>query len=72
MASDERLWKRAISRRTAIKAGIGGSLAAEIAMFEGLVQAPQRLALAAATPSDIQFDIGAFLAPAQTINGLQF
>ena len=72
MASDDRLLKRAISRRTVIKAGVGGTLAAEMALLEGLVTTPQRLALAAGTPSDIQYDIGAFTAPAQTINGLQF
>jgi hypothetical protein len=72
MATDARLWKRAVSRRTAIKAGVAGSLAAELALFEGLVQTPQRIAMAAATPSDIQFDIGAFIAPAQNINGIPF
>ncbi|HEY7201045.1 MAG TPA: hypothetical protein VIC57_12560 [Candidatus Dormibacteraeota bacterium] len=60
--------RRSISRRTAMKASAAGFLASQLALFEGLASAPQRLALAAATPSDIQFDIGAFIAPAQTFN----
>jgi hypothetical protein len=72
MSVHERLSTRAFSRRTALKAGAGGALAAEAALLNGLVTAPQRLAMAAATPSDIQFDIGAFVGPAQNINGIPF
>ncbi len=72
MAPDDHLLKRAVSRRTVMKAGIGVSLAAEAALLEGLVTTPQRIAMAAATPSDIQFDIGAFIPPAQSINGIPF
>ena len=72
MTSDQRLFKRALSRRSVLKAGAGGALAAQAAMLEGLVTAPQRLAVAAASPSDIQFDIGAFIPAAQNINGLPF
>jgi len=39
-----------------------------MALFEALAWTPQRLAMAANTPSDIQFDIGAFVHPAQTFN----
>jgi hypothetical protein len=60
--------RRSISRRTALKAGSAAFLGSQMAMFEGLAWAPQRLTLAASTPSDIQFDIGSFIAPAQTLN----
>jgi hypothetical protein len=59
---------RSMSRRTAMKAGAAGFLASQMAMFEGLAWAPQRLAVAAGTPSDIQFDIGNFIAPAKSFN----
>jgi hypothetical protein len=60
--------RRSISRRTALKAGSAAFLGSQMAMFEGLAWTPQRLAMAAATPPDIQFDIGNFIAPAQTFN----
>src|SRR5262245_13394068 len=60
--------RRSISRRTALKASTATFLASQLALFEELALMPQRPALAAATPSDIQFDIGAFIAPAQTFN----
>src|SRR5215469_715246 len=60
--------RRSISRRTAMKAGTASFLASQMALFEGLAWAPQRVALASSTPSDIQFDIGAFVHPAQTFN----
>ena len=60
--------RRSITRRTALKASAATFLASQLALFEQLAWAPQRLAMAAATPSDIQFDIGAFIAPARTFN----
>jgi hypothetical protein len=60
--------RRSIDRRTAMKAGTATFLASQMALFEGLAWAPQRIALASSTPSDIQFDIGAFVHPAQTFN----
>jgi hypothetical protein len=60
--------RRSISRRTAMKAGTASFLMSQMALFEGLALAPQRVALAANQPSDIQFDIGAFVHPAQTFN----
>ncbi len=65
---------RAVSRRTALKLGSAGMLAAasQMALLDKLAWAPQRMALAAAPPkSDIQFDIGAFIAPAFSRNGVQ-
>jgi hypothetical protein len=60
--------RRSISRRTALKASSAALLGSQLALFESLAVAPQRLALAASSPSDIQFDIGKFIAPAQTFN----
>src|SRR5215831_16627634 len=60
--------RRSISRRTAMKAGTATFLTSQMALFEGLALAPQRVAMAANQPSDIQFDIGAFVHPAQTFN----
>ena len=64
-----------ITRRTALRQA--GALAAAVAALEAaagpLAFVPQR-ALAAATPSDIQFDISAFLSsPPQTFgSGVKF
>jgi hypothetical protein len=60
--------RRSMSRRTAMKAGTASFLASQLALFEALAWAPQRVAMAASTPSDIQFDIGAFVHPKQTFN----
>src|SRR5262245_28180730 len=60
--------RRSVSRRTALKASVATFLGSQLALFEELAWTPQRLAMAAATPSDIQFDIGAFIAPARTFN----
>jgi hypothetical protein len=60
--------RKSISRRTALKAGSAAFLGSQMALFEGLAVAPQRLALAAAPLPDIQFDIGKFIAPAATFN----
>ena len=61
----------AVSRRTALKAGLGTALASQLAFFDEIVVKPERPALAAGTLPNIQFDIGNFIAPAQTINGVQ-
>jgi hypothetical protein len=59
-----------VSRRTVLKAGLGTALASQLAFFEELVNAPERRVSAATLPN-IQFDIGNFIGPAQTINGVQ-
>jgi hypothetical protein len=62
---------RAISRRTALRAG--GTIGATIALMnvlDVLAWKPIRATAEAATLPDIQFDIGNFIAPAQTINGV--
>ena len=63
-----------VSRRDLLKLGISGAAATTLAGIDALAFAPERAALAApaATKSDIQFDIGNFIAPAQTLNGIQF
>jgi len=64
-----------VSRRSLLKLGLAGTAAASIASVDALTWAPRRLAHAAAASTsfpDIQFDIGNFIAPAQTINGISF
>jgi hypothetical protein len=70
MASDHQVFTRAFSRRAALKAGGAAALATQAGLLQQLAWAPQRLALAATTLPDIQFDIGNFIPPAQTINGV--
>src|SRR6266516_7813213 len=63
----------AVPRRTVLKAG--GALAAAAAamnLLDAVAWRPLRSAAEAATLPDIQFDIGAFIAPARMINGVQF
>ncbi len=70
-----KLPKTPVSRRTLLKLGLAGGAAATLASIDALAWAPQRLARAASTTSsfpDIQFDIGNFIAPAQTFNGIPF
>jgi hypothetical protein len=64
----EEVLGRALSRRSALKAGAAAFVASQGALLEQLAVAPVRPALAAAAFSDIQFDIGRFVAPAQTFN----
>jgi len=59
-----------LGRRTALKLGLAGVAGAEMALVESLAWTPRRLALAAGSPPDIQFDIGDFIAPAFTVNGV--
>ena len=59
-----------LSRRTMLKLGVAGVLGSEAALVDSLAWAPRRLAMAATAPPDIQFDIGNFIAPAFTINGV--
>lgn len=67
---------RALSRRAVLKVGaLGLASAATLGLVDGLAFLPKRVALAAPTAKglpDIQFDIGNFIAPVQTINGLRF
>jgi hypothetical protein len=58
------------NRRTALKRGaITAVVASQAALLEQVVTAPLRPALAATpTFSDVQFDIGRFIAPATTVN----
>ena len=70
----KKLPKVPVSRRDLLKLGISGAAATTLASIDALTFMPDRAALAApaATKSDIQFDIGDFIAPAQTFNGIQF
>lgn len=70
----EKLPKTPVSRRSLLKLGLASGAAATLAGIDALAWAPKRLAHAASNTSfpDIQFDIGNFIAPAQTINGISF
>lgn len=70
-----KLPKKPISRRSLIKMGLLGSVATTLAGIDSLVWMPKRDAHAAVNATafpDIQFDIGNFIAPAQTLNGISF
>ncbi|MBO0686438.1 MAG: hypothetical protein J2P45_25095, partial [Candidatus Dormibacteraeota bacterium] len=62
---------RGPSRRDVLKVGLATALGSQLAMLDGLVQLPVRMAMAAggALP-DIQFDIGNFIAPGFTVNNV--
>jgi hypothetical protein len=64
------LLNRRVSRRTALKIGAAGALATQAGMIEQLATMPNRLALAAGALPDIQFDIGNFIPPAFTVEGV--
>ncbi|HEX5496048.1 MAG TPA: hypothetical protein VFX70_15880 [Mycobacteriales bacterium] len=59
-----------LGRRTVLKAGAIGSAAALLATMDEVAWAPKRPALAATALPDIQFDLGASIAPATTIDGV--
>jgi hypothetical protein len=67
---EERILERRVGRRGVLKAGVGGLLASQLAFFGELATTPNRLALAAGPLPNIQFDIGNFVPPAQTIDGV--
>lgn len=70
----EKLPKNPVSRRTLIKLGLAGAAATTLAGIDSLAWIPKRIAQAVsnATVSDIQFDIGNFIAPVRTINNIPF
>src|SRR5215831_14988332 len=59
-----------VSRRDVLKAGAAGALAAQLSFMQQFAWKPNRLAMAAGPLPNIQFDIGNFVPPAQTINGV--
>jgi hypothetical protein len=61
-----------VSRRSVIKAGAMGLVASEMALLGRLATRPDRMAFAAGSLPDIQFDIGNFIPPAQNFNGIPF
>jgi hypothetical protein len=64
------LLHRRVSRRTALKFGAAGALATQAGMLEQLATMPNRLAMAAGALPNIQFDIGNFIPPAFTVEGV--
>jgi hypothetical protein len=63
--------KRSHGRRTVLKAGAVGVAATFLAMLDELAWSPLRPAAAATALPDIQFDLGPYIAPATSINGVQ-
>jgi hypothetical protein len=59
-----------ITRRGALKVGTATALATQFTLLEQTAWTPDRLALAAGGLPDIQFDIGNFIAPAFTVDGV--
>src|SRR5512146_2002452 len=71
----QKLPKTPVSRRDLMKLGLAGTAAATLASIDSAAWLPKRIAQAAPYVTsfpDIQFDIGNFIAPAQTINGIPF
>ena len=64
----EDLFGRRLSRRTALKLGVAGAVASELALLEQLAWVPLRAQAAGGTLPDIQFDIGKFIAPPVVLN----
>lgn len=70
-----KLPKQPLNRRTLIKMGLGASAAMALAGIDSLIWTPARIASAAVRSTalpDIQFNIGNFIAPVQTFNGIPF
>lgn len=68
----EKIPGKPIDRRTLLKVGGTGALATTLASVGSLAWMPKRAAAMPFTSfSDIQFDIGNFIAPVQTIAGVQ-
>jgi hypothetical protein len=64
-----------MARRAALKVGGAAALGTALASLDlagQLTRAPVRMAHAATALPDIQFDVGRFIAPAVTLNGVQF
>jgi hypothetical protein len=57
--------EQSFTRRGLLKIGAAGAIASQVARL------PERMAFAAGPLPDIQFDIGNFIAPAFTVNGVQ-
>jgi hypothetical protein len=66
----EDVLRQPLSRRGLLKVGAAGALASQMALLEQVAWTPQRLAFAAGSLPDIQFDIGNFIPPAFTVNGV--
>src|SRR2546429_5238202 len=70
MELDDATFRQAVSRRSVLKVGAAGLLASQMALLEKLAWMPDRLALAAPALPDIQHDVGNFIAPAFSEDGV--
>lgn len=62
----------AVSRRTFLAAGSVATAVGALELTGGLSTVPNRAAAATLDPSDIQFDVGNFIQPAQTWDGITY
>ena len=67
----DEVFRQPSTRRSVLKVGAAAALASQVALLEQAAFLPQRLALAAGAPPDIQFDIGGVIPPAFTVDGVQ-
>ena len=66
----ESLFEQALTRRGVLKAGAAAAIASQASLLEQVAWTPQRMALAAGSLPDIQFDVGNFIPPAFTVNNV--
>src|SRR5262245_28485286 len=66
-------WHRKVSRRTVLKVGAAGIAGSTLGLLVGVSRSPRRVSVS--PPSslpDIQFDIGDFIGPEETLDGTTF
>src|SRR5215472_17918820 len=63
-------FRQPLTRRSLLKYGAAAGIASQVTMLQQLAWLPNRLALAASALPDIQFDIGGFIPPAFSVNGV--
>src|SRR5690348_10756537 len=67
----DEVFRQPLTRRGALKVGAAAALASQMALLEQAAWMPERVALAAGNLPDIQFDLGNFIAPAFTVDGVK-
>jgi hypothetical protein len=71
MARLDDVFRQPRTRRAVLRFGAAAALASQVTLAEQLAWLPQRAALAAGDPPDIQFDIGGVIPPAFAVDGVQ-
>jgi hypothetical protein len=67
----DEVFRQPLTRRGALKAGAAAALASQMALLEQSATMPNRVALAAGNLPDIQFDLGSFIPPAFSVDGVR-